>query len=205
MKSRATAKAEKERPGRGNITAEVVLETSAVLFFERGFDRTSMNDIAAALGVTKPSVYYYFPSKDAILTACIDHAGNAFNGQLDKIAKSGLTPSEKVVAVVRAYYGALRNNIHRVLILADSRTLSEPGAQAVFKAKGRINATFEKMLKEAIATGEFRDLDTRQATNAVFGMFNWMAVWRGEASYRSFDIDEAFLDFILHGLKQKKP
>ncbi len=192
---------ETEKVGRGNISAEIVLETAAKLFYERGYDRTSMNEIAAALGVTKPSLYYYYPSKGALLLACIHEAGLIFNSKVDQIAEAQMSPGDKVTAIFRAYADALRSNIHRVLILADRRALSDEGVQVMAKAKGRINTVVERLIQEAIDTGEFREVDPRQAANAAFGMFNWMAVWRGEAAFRDSSIDEAFIDFALHGLK----
>jgi len=56
-------------PNAGPQTREAVLATARRLFTTRGYDSTSMRDIAAELGLTNAALYYHFPSKDALLTA----------------------------------------------------------------------------------------------------------------------------------------
>jgi AcrR family transcriptional regulator len=57
---------------KGEQTRTAILETALELFRDRGFDSTTMQDIAVAAGVAKSAAYYYFPSKEAIVTAYYD-------------------------------------------------------------------------------------------------------------------------------------
>ena len=61
------------RPGRkrGSVNKEVIMGVASTMFRERGYDRTSLDDIAAGLSITKPSLYYHFASKEEILLECI--------------------------------------------------------------------------------------------------------------------------------------
>src|SRR5436190_22198533 len=59
---------------RGTMTRRVILDASAVMFHEKGYDRTSLDDIAKALSVTKPSLYYHFSNKEEILLECVTAA-----------------------------------------------------------------------------------------------------------------------------------
>jgi AcrR family transcriptional regulator len=57
---------------KGEQTRTAIYETALELFRDRGFDSTTMQDVAAAAGVAKSAAYYYFPSKEAIVTAYYD-------------------------------------------------------------------------------------------------------------------------------------
>ena len=58
---------------KGSVLPETILQAATRLFIERGFDGTSMNEIAEALGVTRTAVYYYYKNKEAILVALTDN------------------------------------------------------------------------------------------------------------------------------------
>lgn len=187
--------------GRGTLSRAVVLETAARLFNVRGFDRTSMNDIAEELGVTKPSIYYYFPSKDAILLGAIKEAGASFETKLRKIVNDGRTPYEQFLDVMRMYVDGMRWEVFRTLILADERTLSKAGRDQVMKAKRRINDAVEDLMRRAAAQGQMRVSDPHYATFAIFGMINWMAIWRrGDWSKNAAEIEKTFEEVMLRGV-----
>lgn len=57
---------------KGGQTRTAIFETALELFRDRGFDNTTMQDVASAAGVAKSAAYYYFPSKEAIVTAYYD-------------------------------------------------------------------------------------------------------------------------------------
>ncbi|WP_299860544.1 TetR/AcrR family transcriptional regulator [uncultured Hoeflea sp.] len=59
-------------PRSSDKTVAAILDASFLLFFRRGYARVSMNDIAAAAGVTKRTLYYHYPSKDALVGAALD-------------------------------------------------------------------------------------------------------------------------------------
>jgi AcrR family transcriptional regulator len=56
---------------RGTVNKDVIMGIASSMFRERGYDRTSLEDIASALSITKPSLYYHFSSKEDILLECI--------------------------------------------------------------------------------------------------------------------------------------
>lgn len=187
--------------GRGTLSRSVVLETAARLFNVRGFDRTSMNDIAEELGVTKPSIYYYFPSKDAILVGAIKEAGASFETKLRKITNDGRAPYEQFLDVMRLYVDGMRWEVFRTLILSDERTLSKAGRDQVMKAKRRINDAVESLIRRASEAGQMKVDNPHYATFAIFGMLNWMAIWRrGDWGKNAKEIEKTFERMMLFGV-----
>lgn len=98
--------ASEERSGRGEVRAAVVREATR-LFAARGFDGTALQDIADAVGVSKPAVLHYFPSKelvrDAVLDGFLAHWKDALP-QLLFAAPSGLGRFEAIFGAVRRFF-----------------------------------------------------------------------------------------------------
>src|SRR5262245_3214534 len=97
----------------------VALETAARLFNERGFYKTSLDDVAAELNVTKAALYYYFRSKDEILYEC--HAAaiqSITDTPLDRKAPNGLAKNglAKVEQLVRRYVLMIVQSFGRCLV-----------------------------------------------------------------------------------------
>lgn len=187
--------------GRGTLSHGVVLDVAARLFNAKGFDRTSMNDIAEELGVTKPSIYYYFPSKDAILVGAIKEAGASFEGKVRQVINDGRAPYDQFRDVIRLYLEGMRWEVFRTLILADERTLSRSGKDQVIKSKRRINEAVEALIRRAEEKGQMSVVNAHYATFAIFGMLNWMALWRrGDWSKNAEEIEATFEQMILSGV-----
>lgn len=204
MSTRQTKPKPKQGQGRGTLSRAVVLEMSARLFNRRGFDRTSMNDIAHALGVTKPSLYHYFPSKDAILLASIEEAGDVFEEKLRGVLSEARPAFAQLREVMLLYAQGMRSDVFRALVLADERALSKTGRGLVIKAKRRINEAVENLIRRAAEDGAIEVMDPRLASYAIFGMYNWMAVWRRDDWENNTDaIEAAFESMMLYGLTGK--
>ena len=193
-----TGKAASPRRVRGTLTRQIVLESAVDLFNRLGYDRTSMNDIAAALGITKPALYHYFSAKEKIFTASIEHAADIVGSALDDGIPSGGSPLERVEAFISAYAQALAHPVFRSLILADERVLDAEGKAAIRACKRETQARFEALLREA--GGEC--IDARALARVIFGAFNWSVVALGD------HVDEALtttLTTIMALLRQGLP
>src|ERR1044071_4003157 len=77
---------------------EAVLQTAVQLFLERSYSRTSMNDVAERLSITKPALYHYFQNKEEILTECYRLGTRLIDETLNEIAAHCGTGLEKVEA-----------------------------------------------------------------------------------------------------------
>src|SRR5579864_9844185 len=82
---------------------EAVLQTAAQLFLEKSYGRTSMNDVAERLTITKPALYHYFHNKEEILLECYRWGTGLIEDGLNKIAGDCGTGLEKVEAFIYSY------------------------------------------------------------------------------------------------------
>ena len=84
-------------------TIERILDTAAQLFFQKGYDKTTLQDIIDATGLSKGAIYHHFASKEAILIDVVDRMGEYNSSVLAQVRdKKGLTGAEKLRELFRA-------------------------------------------------------------------------------------------------------
>lgn len=88
-----------------------ILEAAKDVFMEKGFDETSMGDIAARVGINRPSLHYYFRTKDRIFQAAFGMIIQKIVPKVEELVTAKDVPiSERVANLVDAYYEIFRNN-----------------------------------------------------------------------------------------------
>src|SRR2546421_1602890 len=142
----------------------MALETAARAFNERGFYRTSLDDIAAELNVTKAALYYYFESKDEILYECHSAAIQSLTdtplGGVDDRRLAGL---EKIERFVARYVPMIVRSFGRCLVLVGTQPL-EPQNRAKCRAGRRqTNDLLVGLIRDGIADGSIARCDPKLA------------------------------------------
>ena len=83
-------------------TVQLILDTASALFFQKGYDKTTLQDIIDATKLSKGAIYHHFASKEAILIAVVDRIGEFNSAVLAEIRdKKGLTGAEKLREMFR--------------------------------------------------------------------------------------------------------
>lgn len=163
---------------RKKLIAEDVLEHSAILFSQKGVGGTSFQDIANAMGLTRAAIYYYFPSKDAILTAMVEETveAAAFFGDESENAHGSF--SDQIRNIVRQKVIHIINRRIRLRVLDRSeKELPKNLAERHDVAKRGVLAGYMKVISRGVTAGEFRPVDARLAAFTIIGMCNWVAWW----------------------------
>ena len=209
----ADVESSRKKPGRRAKTADggsyerkrrAALEVAARAFNERGFYRTSLDDIAARLKVTKPALYYYFENKDEILFECHSAAiqslvetplGDGAHGEL-----SGL---EKIERLVRRYCSMIVKSFGRCLVLVGTQPLEPANARKCRDGRRQTNELLVGLIKEAVTDRSIPPCDPKLTAFFVFGMLNWIAQWYDPKGERTLDeiADEA-VRFVRGALLQ---
>jgi AcrR family transcriptional regulator len=105
---------------------EQTLEAAHVLFAERGYAAVTMDEIAAAVGVTKPLLYNYFGNKERLYIACMEEAGDALIQAIAEAIGKTDSPGDALGAGVHAFFSFLDNDRSAWAVLFDE-TLPQAG------------------------------------------------------------------------------
>jgi TetR/AcrR family transcriptional regulator len=156
-------------PGRaGANTRPRVLEVAVASFGSRGYEATSLDALAAELGVTKQTILYYFPSKEVLLEAAIAHAGAELAGTLAD-AVDGVGPGwERIEAIVRRVF---RLALRRPELLGLLRELTRLGPPYAGRLAGELEPLVEPAvgwLEAEMDAGRLRRLDARLLLVSVY-------------------------------------
>lgn len=180
-----------------------ILKVAAATFADRGFDRASMNEVAAAAGVSKANIYHYYDSKHALLFDILDTYLGALEARVTAIDLSGLAPKDQLCATLReillAYRGA--DNEHR--LQASGIAVLPAGEQEALKAYQRrmVDHLATILAANAPALADDRE-KLRAATMSVFGMVNWFYMWNSKAGAAAReDYARLVTDLTVNGLQ----
>lgn len=181
-----------------------IIDAAARVFDRKGYDATSTQDVAEAVGILKGSLYYYIDSKEDLLFAVIKEAYDAALGAVDELERREGSPLEMIDALVRRHvevFAATR--VQTSVFFRDFRSLS-PERQKVIREAGEIYSGF---LRGQICRGQSEgvirpDLNPRLCAIGIIGMLNAMSFWyRPEGPAAPSEIGEEFSRLIIGGLE----
>lgn len=170
-------------PGRSNARRSLVtrelLEHATRLFGERGYEATTLRDVADSYGVSRSSLYHYVSSKEDLLAMLVEGWSRGLADSLAVIrARTDLSPERKLrqVAELTVRQRAESPDQFRVLDQAET-VLPEPLRTQHRQARHDVLDEITAIITEGIATGDFKPLDPRVAAFGVLGLCNWVAWW----------------------------
>ena len=156
---------------------EMILSRAAQLFAQRGYTATSMNEVAEACGLSKPTLYHYFRDKYALLVNIAEGHVSRLEALVDEVAKQALAPEprvrELIVRFVEEYAGA--QHAHRVLT-EDVKFLEAEDRRRVLDKERRLVESFSQAIGQMRPELESGGM-TKPLTMLLFGMINWMFTW----------------------------
>ena len=156
---------------------EAILHTAAQLFLEESYGRTSLNDVAERLHITKPALYHYFRNKEEILVECY-RLGDAMIGEIfDDIAARCKTGLEKVEAFIYSYANVMTVNFGRCVMRLDEGDLSLDARNEVRAHKRKIDRRLRSFIQEGIEDGSITPCDAKLAAFSIAGAVNWICRW----------------------------
>ncbi|MET9686478.1 TetR/AcrR family transcriptional regulator [Streptomyces coeruleorubidus] len=190
------AKGTSKRPtARRELVENEIFAQASRLFAERGFSGTNLGDIAEAMGITRPALYYYVKSKEDLLAKLVEQMSEGLPAEIEALAADA-TAAPAVRLRKIAYLIAFQRASQpiRFQLLLRSEADLPPAIAKVHKAGIRTSlAGLERVIEEGIAKGHFRPVDARATTLAVAGMCNWVAWWHNPDVHHYTDEEAADL------------
>jgi AcrR family transcriptional regulator len=155
-----------------------LLRESARLFREKGYDATSVRDIAAATGLQSGSWVYHFKTKQDILAAVMEEGLQQGLERIEAIAREQLPPREHFRALVRTHLDTLLGPGQDFIpvLLYDWRSLETQGRRRVIALQKRYEKVWEDVIDQLQRSGDWA-MPTRVDRLLMFGALNWIAQW----------------------------
>lgn len=160
------------------LQRKTVLEAAAKLFSERGFAGTKMMHVAAALNISRPTLYYYFDNKEKILASLVDAVSVYSENLARSVADVKTDPVEALYEMVFNYAVFVLQNPVIFRVVERSEDDLAPEVKKLNKrAKRALLDRFRGTIQRGIEEGKFRVADPSVAALTIIGMCSWSAWW----------------------------
>lgn len=157
---------------------ERILEEAVKLFYERGFTGTTLDDIAAELGVTKPFIYTHFRSKTDLLAALCKPTIELSLEAVTRGAKSPGSPTTRLHRAITDFTQVVLSRQANIAIYFREEKNLAPDALAEINAlRKKFDRVLSNLLAEGVAAGEFDIGDVHLGALAIGGMISWAYTW----------------------------
>jgi len=186
------------------MTREDILEAAAQVFRQKGFHGASMQDIAKAVNLQKPSLYHHVSSKQEILLALLDRALELLLERISAISDQEIPPDKKLREMVRAYLQILAENTDlSAVLLFEHRSLERKQHARHVPNRDKFEALWRNVLEEGVAAKLFVCDDPALTTRAILGILNWTITWYHPDGTLAIDeIADHYSDLLLNGLRR---
>jgi len=193
-----------KRRGRPGLDLEAVLAGSVAVFNERGFDGTSMEDLAGRLGITKSAIYHHVVSKDALLALALDRALSDLEQAAAEVRPMDGAAVDRLESLVRRSVEVLVERLPYVTLLLRVHGNSDVEREALARRR-KLDRFAAALVKEAVGAGDLRpDVDPAVTARLLFGMVNSLVEWlRPASNHPAGELADAVTRAAFDGLRAR--
>ena len=141
------------RPRDHDLKRDAVVRAAAREFNASGYHNTSLDDIATALGVTKPTVYYYVTNKEQLLFECFREGLQRIREVIIAVERSDRPARERLNTVLRGYAAAIASEYGWCMVRAHEHDLGSELGRQINLLKSEIDLGLRRLLSEGVAGG----------------------------------------------------
>jgi len=190
-----------DRDRERELKREAVLRTAAQVFNEKGFHAASLDEVAERLHVTRPTLYYYFKSKDEILFECVRLGLERLRHAIADTERSGGSALQKLVSCMHAYAQVVTQDFGMCLVRVGEEPLMPESRERLRALKADIDREFRRLIADGVAEGALVAPDPRLSAFTVAGAISWIARWyRSDGPLAAQDVAEQTIALLLNGL-----
>ena len=156
-------------------TADRILVAAMAAFGTRGYEATSLDDLARELGIRKQTILYWFPSKDALLEAVVDRCGDEVTGRLERGLAGAGDGFGRVEAIVRVMFRLAARHPTMLGFLREVTRLGPPTSTRLLGQLEPLVARAAGFLEAEMDAGRMRRRDPRLLLLAAYSMVTGLA------------------------------
>lgn len=183
---------------------QAVLATAAQMFNERGFAATSLDDIAARLKVSKPTLYYYVKSKDEILLSCVRQGLHMTLEGIEASRAAGGNALDQLRACMEVYARIVMQPFGTCLIRVGDEQVPAESRKELRRMKSAIDQEFRRLVSQGIEQGVLAPCDPKMAAFMIAGALSWIGRWyQPEGSYSAEDVVAQSIELLMSGVLRR--
>lgn len=192
------------RRGRPGHSLDSLLDVAVDVFNERGYDATSMEELAARLGVTKSAIYHHVSSKVELLRLALDRALDALFAVTEEPGATTGPAIDRLEHVVRGSVRVLAAELPFVTLLLRVRGNS-PVEQVALQRRREFDHIVTDLVRAAEDEGDVRpDVDPAITSRLLFGTVNSLTEWyRPGGGLSADDLGDALVATTFQGLRTR--
>jgi AcrR family transcriptional regulator len=178
-----------------------IIEAATRCFQDKGYVATTLNDIAEAVNLQKPTLYHYLKNKNELLFLVLKSTAESYNQALETVVASPLNPREKLDRAIRQHIHLQLEHPGTVTLFRDVGELDQGYRREIRQALKRYRELLQDIIRQGIAAGQFRPVDPSMAALVVLGAINFVHRWYREEGPRSIpEIAEFYGQTLLQSL-----
>lgn len=184
---------------------EQIMEAAAKLFREKGFEATSVRDIANMLGIEAASLYHHIKSKDEILEYICMGMAERFISAIKEVNDIYFNAEERLRMAIAAHVNLITGNQDQsAVFLREWRSLREEPLRIFMAQRDQYEKEFRVIIKDGVNEDVFDDVDLKFATLNILSSVNWINEWyKPKGGMDAAEIAKKLSDFIMGGLRKK--
>jgi AcrR family transcriptional regulator len=165
------------RRGRPGHSLESLLDVAVAVFNERGYEATSMDELATRLGITKSAIYHHVPSKGELLRLALDRALDALFAVTEEPGATSGPAIDRLEHVVRGSVRVLTAQLPFVTLLLRVRGNTDV-ERAALQRRREFDRIVTDLVRAAEDEGDVRpDVDPAVTSRLLFGTVNSLTEW----------------------------
>ena len=182
--------------------ASEVYRTAAAIILQKGYDATSVSDIANALGITKAGLYHYIHGKTQLLFDIMQYGLDELEREVAAPAKKNADPEERLRFMIGTHARIVTRGNGAVTILVDeARALTTAQNRLIARRKRAYFDYMRATLQELQAKGKLRDVNVTVAAFGILGTINWLSRWvQLDGTLDENQIAQQIVDIAFNGL-----
>jgi AcrR family transcriptional regulator len=197
------AKQQQQTNGNGDFPRNRIFDVAAEVFHRKGYDNTSMSDVASAAGLTKAGLYHHVASKESLLYTILDSGLDMTESYVVKPLEEIADPLQRLKTMIDLHLQLVleERNLQVTGLLHECKTLAPADRTRINRRKKEYVKMTTKLIADVIKKYNIKDVNPKVAAFALLGMLNWTYQWyKTTGPSRRDEIVASFQQIFLQGI-----
>lgn len=201
-------RSKQRRELRSSIRRSFILDKAEALFLEKGYNSTSMNDIAGACDCKAANIYNFFTGKEAILYEVIRDINLELLELISPLENDETTnPVELLKKLIKTHFAFHTGLKKSMITVTDTglKNLTAEHRKEIMELRRRYNKILQKILHRGVEKGELTDIDETIVCNFIASIIIRSNVWFSDKGKLSVEeMGNTIFEFVYKGIKARK-